>query len=141
MIQTGENQESMSPGCYTKAFIRKGKTSANTMYLGDYIAFPALWIDPKPFVVTETIDNRASQNHGSQISVHMLADNLTLMNSQGEGIDNVILSSLNGAVVAKGERISSGQQHVSLTSLHAGMYLLSWHQGNATMSKYVTLAR
>jgi len=111
------------------------------MYLGDYIAFPALWIDPKPFVVTETIDNRASQNHGSQISVHMLADNLTLMNSQGEGIDNVILSSLNGAVVAKGERISSGQQHVSLTSLHAGMYLLSWHQGNATMSKYVTLAR
>ena len=141
MIQTGDNDAKSSPGCYTKAFIRKGKTSANVMYLGDYVSFPALWIDSNPFVSTETINKRNSQNHASPISIQILAHGLILRSPEGEGLDNVILCSMTGAIVAKGNWVSSSQQRVTITSLRAGMYLLSWHEGNSTMSKYVTLAR
>jgi hypothetical protein len=142
MIQTGDNQSSKSPGCYSKAFIRKGKTtSANMMYLGDFMAFPALWIDPAQFVGTGAMNNRIVPDLCPRISVKFLGGNLTLKNVEGGPVENAVLIGINGAVVARGERISQSQRHFSISSLHAGMYLLSWSEGNGTFSKYITITR
>jgi hypothetical protein len=138
MIQTGDNDASGSPGCYTKAFIRKGKTSANVMYLGDYFAFPALWINP--VVGTKTIRNRDVKTE-AKVSIKLMGRELTLVSAGNASIDNAVLTNVNGAVVARGGKISTGRELFSVSSLRAGMYLLSWHQGNGTLSRYITITR
>jgi hypothetical protein len=139
MVQTGDNDQGVSPGCYTKAFIRKGKATSfsSAMYLGDYFAFPALWIDPKPLNATGTLNHRISSTEKSSVSVKLAGRELTL---SGASVDKAILYSLNGAIIAWG-RSSCGNIHFSLPRLHAGTYLLKWHQGSGTQSQYLTISR
>ena len=140
MIQTGDNQASGSPGCYTKAFIRRGKTtSTNMMYLGDYLAFPALWIDPVVF--SGTINGRVMPRPGAQVSIRLTAAELTLVNPEGRAIDNAILTNVNGAVVARGQRTAPHRQHFAIASMPAGIYILSWRSAKVTEARFIAVAR
>jgi hypothetical protein len=140
MVQTGDNDQGVSPGCYTKAFIRKGKATsfATTMYLGDYFAFPALWIDPKPFSTTGTFDRTVPSVKDPRVTIALAGRELTI---SGALIDNAVVYSLNGTVAARGIRNDRGCVHFSLSTLHAGMYLLVWRQGSGSHSRYLTIAR
>ncbi|MBN1128687.1 MAG: hypothetical protein JXA71_06855 [Chitinispirillaceae bacterium] len=140
MVQTGDNDQGVSPGCYTKAFIRKGKAAsfAATMYLGDYFAFPALWIDPQPFTPVGTLDRPVPSSGKHRVTVTLAGRELTL---SGAGVDKVSVYGLNGAVVARGERNDGCGVHLSLASLRAGTYLLVWRQGSGTGSRYVAIPR
>jgi hypothetical protein len=142
MIQTGDNQASGSPGCYTKAFIRKGKTtSTNIMYLGDYLAFPALWIDPTVF--SGTINGRAAPRLGARtrISVKLTAAELILADLGGSAIDNAVLFNINGAVVVRGQRTAAEKRRFAIASVPAGMYILSWRSANATEARFIAITR
>jgi hypothetical protein len=138
MIQTGDNEQSVSPGCYSKAFIRKGKAaSASIFYIGDYFGFPALWVDPEPLVSTCTLKN--SHPAGGNLRATVTITSHTLRMS-GSNIDNVILHNINGTVMAK---IGSGSSCVncSLPKLCTGTYLLAWRQGNRKYSQYLTISK
>jgi hypothetical protein len=141
LAQTGDNDiRRTSPGCYTKAFIRKGKTtSANMMYLGDYIAFPALWIDPVIF--TGTINERVTPGPSPRVSIKLIGSELTLRSAEGRAIDNARLITIRGMVVARGEKIAPDKQRFTVVSLPRGIYLLSWRESNVAMSRFVTIAR
>jgi hypothetical protein len=143
MVQTGDNQASISPGCYTKAFIRKGKTAPSTkvMYLGDYIAWPALWIDPNPFVPTATIDKRVDQVPSSRISIRISGKELAIASAEGRTLDNVRLINVRGMVVARGERTAPDRQRFTVASLPMGIYLLTWQEANIARAKYITITR
>ena len=108
------------------------------MYLGDYFAFPALWINP--VVGTKTIRNRDVKTE-AKVSIKLMGRELTLVSAGNASIDNAVLTNVNGAVVARGGKISTGRELFSVSSLRAGMYLLSWHQGNGTLSRYITITR
>jgi hypothetical protein len=139
MAQCGDNDIGTSPGCYTKAFIRKGKTtSANMMYLGDYVAFPALWIDPN---VTGTINERVTPRPGARVSIKLMGSELTLRSADGRALDNARLITIRGMVVARGERVAPDRQRFTVASLPMGIYLLSWHELNVAMARFITIAR
>jgi len=141
MIQTGDNQRSASPGCYSKAFIRKGKFAPSTkvMYLGDYLAFPALWIDPAVFA--GTINERVTPRPSPRISIKLTGSELTLRSVEGRTLDNARLISIRGMVVARGEKTAANQQRFAVASLPTGIYLLTWHESNVAMAKFVTITR
>jgi hypothetical protein len=141
MIQTGDNQRSASPVCYSKAFIRKGKfvPSTKVMYLGDYLAFPALWIDPAVF--TGTINERVTPRPGARISIKLMGSELTLRSADGRALDNARLITIRGMVVARGERVAPDRQRFTVASLPMGIYLLSWHELNVAMARFITIAR
>lgn len=139
MAQTGDNDQGVSPGCYTKAFIRKGKTTSGSMiYLGDYFAFPALWIDPKPFTSVGALNRLVPSVKDPRVTIALAGRELTL---SGAMVDNVAVYGLNGSLVAWGAHKGGHNVHVSLRSLQAGTYLLSWRQGNGTGSRYFTIGR
>lgn len=141
MAQCGDNDLGTSLGCYTKAFIRRGKTtSANMMYLGDYFAFPALWIDPNP--LTGTIDQGVAPNTSLRICIIKLTGSeLTLRSADGGALDNARLITIRGTVVARGEKTAANQQRFTIASLPTGIYLLSWRESNVAMAKFITIAR
>jgi hypothetical protein len=139
MIQTGDNQGSISPGCYTKAFIRKGKfSSQNMMYLGDYFAFPALWINPK--LPTKTINNRVTSSPANRVAVTITPTGLTLVNPENRTLDNAMLTNVSGAVVSVGRKIAPNELRFAVSSIPAGIYIVSWHESNSVMSRFVTIA-
>jgi hypothetical protein len=138
MVQTGDNQASVSPGCYSKAFIRKGKNSANIKYLGDYIAFPALWINPN--VPTQTFSNRVTTSPDAKVTVKLTKTELTLVNNNNRIIDNAILTNVNGAVVATGKKVTPDIQQFSVLGIPAGTYILSWHSANVSSARFITIA-
>jgi hypothetical protein len=139
-VHTGDNDQANSPGCYTKAFIRRGKTtSANMMFLGDYFSFPALWIDPNP--LTGTINESATPRPSTRISIKLTGSELTLGNIEGRALDNARLITIKGMVVARGEKTAANQQRFSVASLPRGIYLLSWQESNVAMARFVTIAR
>jgi hypothetical protein len=139
MAQAGDNTVSASPGCYTKAFIRKGKTtSARMMYLGDYIGYPALWIDPKPFGTTGTLDRPATSIEKQRVSITLAGRELTL---RGTSVDQAIIYGLNGAVAARGGKRPDGAVRLSLSSMAVGTYLLTWREGISARSRYITVSR
>ena len=139
MAQTGDNDQGVSPGCYTKAFIRKGKTtSSSMMYLGDYFAFPAFWIDPKPFSTTGTLNRPIPSAKDPHVTVALAGRELTLA---GAVIDNAVVYGLNGTVAARGIKNDRRCVQFSLSKLHAGTYLLFWRQGSGSHSRYLTIAR
>ena len=139
MVQCGDNQASQSPGCYTKAFIRKGKNSANVKYLGDYIAFPALWINPN--VPTQTYNNRITTSPDAKVVVKLTSRELTLINFANTAVDDAVLMTLNGAVVAVGEKTSPDQRRFPIERIPSGSYVLSWHSANAASARFVTITR
>jgi hypothetical protein len=139
MVQTGDNDTRNSPGCYTKGFIRKGKfTSANMMYLGDYTAFPALWIDPN---VTGTINERVTPRPSPRISIKLMGSELTLRSVEGRTLDNARLITIRGMVVARGEKTAPDRQRFMVASLPTGIYLLSWRESNVAMARFITITR
>jgi len=143
LIQTGDNQQSASPGCYTKAFIRKGKTTTPpmTMYLGDFLAFPALWIDPAVF--SGTINERATPRTDARarIFIRLTAAELILADLEGRVIDNAVLTNVNGAVVARGQGTAPHRRRFAIASVPAGMYILSWRSANVTEARFIVVAR
>jgi hypothetical protein len=139
MVQCGDNQASVSPGCYTKAFIRKGKNSTNIKYLGDYIAFPALWINPN--AATQTYGNRLTTSPDSKVTVRLTSTELTLANFGNRPIENAVLTNVSGAIVARGQKVAPDQQRIGLSSTPAGTYVLSWRSSNVTSVRFVTIAR
>ena len=138
MAQAGDNTVSSSPGCYTKAFIRKGKTSGHMMYLGDYIGYPALWIDPRPYGVTPTIRGAYASAGGPNKTVVRFGSEIRIL---GASVDNVVLYRPNGAIAARGNTMVEGAAVVKLSSLVAGTYILAWHEGSAAHSRYLTIAQ
>jgi hypothetical protein len=139
MAQAGDNTVSASPGCYTKSFIRKGKTaSSRMMYLGDYIGYPALWIDPQPFTTTGTPARPATNSGKQRVLITLAGRELTLT---GAPIDQALLYGLNGAVAARGGKKLDGAVHLSLSSLTPGTYILAWREGISALSRYITLSR
>jgi hypothetical protein len=44
-------------------------------------------------------------------------------------------------VVARGEKTAPDRQHFTVASLPMGIYLLSWHESNAAVARFVTIAR
>jgi filamentous hemagglutinin family protein len=139
MVQTGDNQASASPGCYTKAFIRKGKfSSQNMMYLGDFFAFPALWINPK--ISTQTVYNRVTTSPANRIAVTITATDLTLANPENRTLDNAVLTNVNGVVVAIGRKTAPNVQRFTVSSIPAGIYIVSWRESNSILSRFVTIA-
>jgi hypothetical protein len=141
LAQCGDNDIKTSPGCYTKGFIRKGKFNVptNMMYLGDYTAFPALWIDPKP--PTGTINERVWPGPGARVSIKLMGSELTLRSAEGKTIDNARLITIKGMVVAKGEKTAPDRQRFSVASMPNGIYLLSWRESNVAMARCITIAR
>jgi hypothetical protein len=140
MVQTGDNEQSVSPGCYTKAFIRKGRSTrfASSMYLGDYFAFPALWLDPNPLIPVEIVNHSVSANNQSRAVVTCNHQELTL---SGVLIDKVTIFSLNGAVKTQKAGNVNGIMHFSLSRFHAGTYIVVWNQGYETFSQYISIPR
>jgi hypothetical protein len=138
MVQTGDNQASASPGCYTKAFIRKGKTSSNVMYLGDYYAFPALWINPN--LPTQNINNRVTSNPGARVSIKLTATELALVNFENKAFNNAVLTNVSGAVVAVARKTAPNVQRFTVSAIPAGIYIVSWHESNSVLSRFVTIA-
>jgi hypothetical protein len=141
MAQAGDNSQNIgasSPGCYTKVFIRKGKTSSHMLYLGDYIGYPALWIDPKPFGATGTLGRMLPSVNDQRVTIALTGGELTL---SGAMIDKTVVYDLNGAVAARGFGSAMGCVHISLSKLHAGAYLLAWREGNSVHCRYITLSR
>ncbi len=141
MSQTGDNDAGGSPGCYSKAFIRKGKTAPSTkvMYLGDYLSWPALWIDPNVF--TNVINNRVTPGPSSRISIRIGGNELTLRSAEGRALDNARLINVRGMVVARGEKTAPDRQRFTVASLPMGIYLLSWRESNVAVARFVTIAR
>ena len=135
LIQTGDNEQSVSSGCYSKAFIRKGKTSSASMYLGDYFGFPGLWIDPKPFVSTGAFQGPVPSGKNPRPRVTFANNTLEL---SGASNDNAIVCNLNGAVVARGVRRNDGCIRILLPKAHTGAYLLMYRQGSSVYSRYLT---
>ncbi len=142
LAQCGDNDVGTSPGCYTKAFIRKGKmtTPPRMMYLGDYLAFPALWIDPNP--LTGTINEGLTPGTSPRVCIiKLMGSELTLRSAEGRALDNARLINVRGMVVARGEKIAPDRQRFTVASLPMGIYLLSWHESNVAMARFVTIAR
>jgi hypothetical protein len=141
LAQCGDNDVGTSPGCYTKAFIRKGKTTTTPamMYLGDYLAFPALWIDPAVF--TGTINERVTPGSSSQVSIKLIGSELMLRSANGRVLDDARLITIRGMVVARGEKTAPDRQRFTVASLPTGIYLLSWHESNVAMTKFIAIAR
>jgi hypothetical protein len=141
MAQAGDNSQNIgtsSPGCYTKVFIRKGKTSSHMIYLGDYIGYPALWIDPMPFNATGTA-RRASASAGGQAGmVTRMGHDVRI---SGASVDNVVVYGIDGAVAARGGKKLDGAVVVPLSSLTAGTYLLTWREGISARCRYITVSR
>jgi hypothetical protein len=140
MVQCGDNDFGNSPGCYTKAFIRKGKNSAHVMYLGDYVAFPALWINPAA-PGTNEINEKVKPTSDQRVTVKMTGTELMLANLGNVPIDNAFLIGINGAVVARGQRTAPDQLRIAVSSVPAGMYILSWRSANSTSAKFVTVSK
>ncbi len=139
MVQTGDNQASASPGCYTKAFIRKGKTSNNMMYVGDFVGFPALWINPN--MSTKTYNNRITANPDAKVVIKRMGNELTLVNFENRVVDDAVLTTLNGTVVAIGQKISPDQRLFSIGKIPSGSYVVSWHSANTASARFVTITR
>jgi hypothetical protein len=141
MAQAGDNSQNsdQSPGCYTKAFIRKGKTtSAKMMYLGDYIGYPALWIDPQPLNATG-IDRSAALSRNPGRDVFTLAGREIRIG--GRTVGDAAVFRLDGACVIRGGKNNGNGVTLSLSSLAAGSYMVSWRNGAAIQNRYITLSR
>jgi hypothetical protein len=142
MIQVGDNDVQSSPGCYSKAFIRRGKTTNPpvAMYLGDYFGWPNLWIDPAPSA--GVMYNRAETPGSSpRITIRISGNELTLWSPEGRTLDNATLVNLKGMVIARGEKTSSDRQHFTIASLPRGICLLSWRESNVMMARFITITR
>ena len=110
------------------------------MYLGDYFAFPALWIDPNP--LTGTINQGKTPGTSSRICIIKLTGSeLTLRSAEGRALDNARLITIRGTVVARGVKTAANQQRFSVASLPRGIYLLSWQESNVAMAKFITISR
>jgi hypothetical protein len=108
-------------------------------YLGDYFAFPALWINPN--VATNTINNRAGSIPDTRISIKCTAAELTIVDFNGDAIDNAVLAKVNGSVVAKGQNITTGHCRFAVSSLPAGMYVVSWQKAKTASARFIAIAR
>ncbi len=140
LAQCGDNDQQHSAGCYTKAFIRKGKTSAHMMYVGDYVAFPALWINPTAPGTKATITSSAFIL-SRRATITLTRTELILANYGNRTIDNAILLNLTGAILASGRKAAPDQQKFTLLSVPSGTYILSWRSGNETSARFVTIAK
>jgi hypothetical protein len=143
LIQTGDNDVINSPGCYSKAYIRKGKTNdpPQVMYLGDYFGWPAMWIDPQAFP-SGVIRNKApASDFSSQATIMTCGNLLTLSAAKSKCLENVRLINVKGAVVARAARSSAGTYCFDIRHLSIGIYLVSWKELNVEKSRIVTISR
>jgi hypothetical protein len=140
MVQTGDNEQSVSPGCYTKAFIRKGRSSrfSSSMYLGDYFAFPALWIDPNPLIPVKTVVNQPSANYQIRATITCNHQKLTL---SGNLLNKATVFCLNGIVKAQKIGSVNNTIDISLSHIQSGTYVVVWHQGSETFSQFISISR
>jgi hypothetical protein len=110
------------------------------MYLGDYLAFPALWIDPNP--LTGTINEGLTPGTSPRVCIiKLMGSELTLRSAEGRTLDNARLINVRGMVVARGEKTAPDMQRFTVASLPMGIYLLAWHESNVAMARFVTIAR
>ncbi len=149
MCQCGDNDiggkdnpgGAASPGCYTKGFIREGKTSSShIMYIGDYTTFPALWINPAAPGTRVTIDSSPFAL-SPRATVSLSRTELSLLNYGNKVIDNAILTNINGAVVVRGQRAAPDRQRFEISSIPAGMYILAWRSGSERSARFVTISK
>jgi hypothetical protein len=143
MIQVGDNDVLNSPGCYSKAYIRKGKTTdpPQVMYLGDYLGWPAMWIDPAPYA-SGVIHNVAPVPDAYlRNSVQVGRQELTLSTAGGPLMENARLINVKGAVVSKGEKTSSFTCRFDIRNLHTGIYFISWQEAGTIKARVITIAR
>ena len=141
LAQAGDNSQNIgtsSPGCYTKVFIRKGKTSGHMIYLGDYIGYPALWIDPNELDATKTLGRPAAAAGNRRVAITLTGRELICA---GLGVNHAVLYGINGAIAARGGKNLNGAVRMSLSGLAAGTYLLAWREGNGSYGRYLTIAR
>jgi hypothetical protein len=143
MIQVGDNDVNASPGCYSKAYIRRGKTTdpPQVMYLGDYFGWPAMWIDSNAYSIDVINDRTLFIEKSSRVSVQINGSKLILMSTEGGGIYNARLINVKGVVVSRGEKMSADKQRFAISYLPIGIYLLSWQEATVVRSKVVTIAR
>jgi hypothetical protein len=143
MIQVGDNDVHGSPGCYSKAYIRKGKTTIppQVMYLGDYLGWPAMWIDPQPFPTVGVINDRApSSAISSRVSIQMSGNEITFTTAHGRPA-NTRLTNVKGVVVSRGRETSPGTQSFAIEHVSTGVYFITWQESNAEKVTAVTITR
>jgi hypothetical protein len=143
MIQVGDNDAVHSPGCYSKAYIRKGKTEnpPQVMYVGDYLGWPAMWIDPQPYSAGVINDRPRHSDSSSPISVQMHGSEISLSSPRGAALESARLIDLKGAVVSRGEWISPDSRRFTIGHLSTGIYFLSWRESNTAIARIVTITR
>jgi len=143
MIQVGDNDVVNSPGCYSKAYLRKGKTTdpPTVLYLGDYFGWPAMWIAPAPFTSVVIHGRTPISDASSRISIQTSGNHLTLSGSAGSTLENVRLINMRGEVVSKAAGISPCAKRFDITRLSNGLYLVSWQESNSHKVRLVTITR
>jgi hypothetical protein len=143
MIQVGDNDVNSSPGCYSKAYLRKGKTTnpPQVMYLGDYLGWPAMWIDPAEYT-TRTINGRIPlSNPTMKVALQIRKGLLTLTNANGNAIENAMLINSKGMTVVRGTMKSADTYHFLIGHLPRGIYILCWLESNMLRAQAVTINR
>jgi hypothetical protein len=143
LIQTGDNDVINSPGCYSKAYLRKGKTNdpPQVLYLGDYFGWPAMWIDPAPFSSGVIRSRAPSSDHPTQVTIMICGNMLTLSGPKAIRLESGRIIDVKGAVVARAAASSANTHCYNISHLSTGVYLVSWRESNVEKSRIVTIAR
>jgi hypothetical protein len=143
MIQTGDNDVIHSPGCYSKAYIRKGKrtTPPQVIYLGDYFGWPAIWIDPAE--MGSPVKRELLKGAGIVAAPEISRAGSLIRIAQPVGIPlhNVCLLSVKGVTVAVGNRTGPVSATIDIRHIPAGVYFVAWRESAAVKSRMITVTR
>ena len=142
MIQVGDNNLFTSPGCYTKAYIRKGKTTnpPQVLYLGDYFGWPNMWIDTS--ASTGVVDDRVGfSGLSSKVILKISGNEVSLTGTAGGVLENARLINVKGAIVSRAEKVSSNKRRFAIAQLPMGIYVLSWRESNSAQSRAIAITR
>jgi hypothetical protein len=143
MIQVGDNDVINSPGCYSKAYIRRGKTTdpPQVLYLGDYFGWPAMWIDPQPYPSGVIKNSAPLSGASSRISVLIRGNAVTLSGLSGRALQSARLINARGTVVSRGEMASPDTRRFNTAHMSTGIYFMSWQESNTVKARIVTITR
>jgi hypothetical protein len=144
MIQVGDNDVMSSPGCISKAYIRKGKTNnpPQSIYLGDYFGWPNMWIDPEAFPASGAINGLAPLlSPSSRVTLQITGNGITVISNGAGAFQNARLITAQGTVIAKGEIVSPDKQRFPVNHLATGIYFLTWQAHNTAMARIVVITR
>jgi hypothetical protein len=139
MIQTGDNDLRGSPGCISKARIRKTKNFNEMIYIGSKYYWPDLWVSTQ-----QTNINKSSQsnfiNKAGDININVLKNKILI--SKNNTINSTpYLTAINGSIVAKAFLGSNGSYEINLKNINNGIYLLCYKSQNNLKSKILTIKR